>query len=484
MLGQIQRPARREQNEDGRGQSGAVAGARSRGQWLNAADRLMLVAHEGLRRFGHPGFQCQTHVWLDGRLDVAGFIEALAALRLAYPVVVSRIARDDRGRPYWRFEADRDVAFFEHDLAGGERGDVWAFAERMFETSMDLVRQDPIEFHLLHLPDGRDVLLMRFNHVLMDGKGPEFALSEMGRMFAEAGKYADAEGRRPASADLRHGTLIPSAETADATSDEMTAYLRRHSRRKRFSSAMQVIRAQIKLPTKAAMMTQGDNTIWVHKPFRILVREMDEARTKAAVERVRKLCGFANLAPALLASAFRAIREFSDKPIGRRTGFKTDVPLNLRAPGQIHPVFRNFMSFIQMSARPGELDDRDALTKSLNATMREQIRRGVDVGTVQMMSLIAPHEKLLTRHLVERIKSDPTSLAFGFLGPVLPGLETFCGQRVEWLYSLNTSNSPPGMVLQVNQFRGRMNLMLTYIDGKVPEALANQFAEFIMDDLV
>ncbi|MBX3394515.1 MAG: hypothetical protein KF841_04020 [Phycisphaerae bacterium] len=431
-------------------------------QPLNAADRLMLVAHEGMRRLGHPGFQCQTHVWLDGRLDVGKFRSALASLERQYPVITSRLARDRRGIPYWSAHAG-PVKFTELDESSDEQATVWRTGERLFAEPLDPDRHPPIEFHLLHLPDGRDVLLLRFSHVLMDGKGPEFALSEISRLHAE-----------------ESASTIPAMPCAH---DELAEHLSRIGRRRRFSAAMQVVRSQIKLPIRSGVLARGDVSQWCHGPLRILVREMDEARTRAAIDRVRRLCGFANLSPAVLASVFRAIRAFTDKPIGRRTGFQTDVPLNLRAPGKIHPVFRNYMSFIRMCARADELEDRDALTRSLNAYMRDQIRRGVDIGTAQMMSLMAPMEKLLARHLVDRMRKDPISLGFGFLGPVLAGLESFCGRRVDRLYSLNASISPPGMVLQVGQFRGRMSLAMTYIEEKVPDELANRFAEFIMDDL-
>jgi len=69
-------------------------------------------------------------------------------------------------------------------------------------------------------------------------------------------------------------------------------------------------------------------------------------------------------------------------------------------------------------------------------------------------------------------------------GRSIPGIETFLDQEVEWLYTLNSALSPPGVVLQVNQFRGCMNLILTYISEAVPETLAESFLDTIMEDLL
>src|SRR5262249_27581442 len=41
-------------------------------------------------------------------------------------------------------------------------------AARLLSTPCDPAEVDPIRFHLLHRPDGRDVFLIQFNHTLMD----------------------------------------------------------------------------------------------------------------------------------------------------------------------------------------------------------------------------------------------------------------------------------------------------------------------------
>jgi len=70
-------------------------------QYLNAADRLMLVGHDGLRGIGHPGFICQTQIRLKGRIDFGALRAAVDRLARNFPVVAARLRRGDRGLPYW-----------------------------------------------------------------------------------------------------------------------------------------------------------------------------------------------------------------------------------------------------------------------------------------------------------------------------------------------------------------------------------------------
>jgi hypothetical protein len=141
------------------------------------------------------------------------------------------------------------------------------------------------------------------------------------------------------------------------------------------------------------------------------------------------------------------------------------------------------MSFISMSARAAELDDRDELIRRLSGQMRDQLRRGIDIGNLQLMSIMSRFDWMLAKHIEGRMQKSPLTLGFGFLGPAATGLERFCGRSVERFHTLNAALGPPGVTLQVNQFRGRLNLGLTYVSNAVPEELAERLLDTIASDL-
>lgn len=432
----------------------------------------MLVGHDGMRSIDHAGFQCQSHLWLAGRVDVPALRGALETLHQHYPVMTARLEKypstpSSLGRtppstgPRWVFQNNTSVELNEVTLDAADEAAVRRYAERRFDEPLDLPRMNPIGFHLLHLPDGRDVFLLRWSHVLMDGKAPELVVHELNRRFEDPG--------------------LPAPPPPDG--DEMQAHLAKFDRNVRRKAAARVIRSHLRLPVRPLTLVPPDAPDWVTGPFRMIIRTLDAGATEQFVARVKRLCGFNNLAPAVLASVFRACLQHTPRRVKRRSLLQTDVPLNLRPPGSTQPLFRNFMAFISLGARVRDLGRRDDLTQQLNVQMREQLRRGIDLGNLQMMSFMSRYDRMLARHIKTHMQKSPMALGFGFLGPAFGGMQAFCGVPVERFYTLNSALAPPGITLQVNLHRGRLNFALTYVGDAVPDSLAQAFLDTMIADL-
>lgn len=436
-------------------------------QYLNAADRLMLVAHNALRSVGHGGFQCQAHVWCAGRIDVNRLKSALKRLQAYYPVITARLQESGwRTVPSWVFRPGAVPHLTEKDIPTSNAVDVRTYGEGLFAEPMNLDRADPVAFHLLHLPDGQDVFMLHFNHVLMDGKAPEFLLKELSRCFDEADDGA--------------AVLTPLEPTGQ---DDFANHLFRYPRKRRIKAALSVIRANIRWPERPIIMTPPDRMDWQCQPYGIAVLHMTDEQTQRVKARSKKICGFQNLTPLILSSAFRTVARLTPHPQSGSSLFQTDVPLNLRPPGRMSPIFRNFMSFVQMEIRRDDLSDRDAASRKLYQHMRSQISRSMDLGNEQLMSAFAPSAFLLAQHIKSRAKKMPSTFGFGFLGPLVAGLEQFCGQEATMIYAVNSALSPPGITLQVNEFRGRLNAMISYIVGPVSRNTADDFLDTLVHDL-
>ena len=436
-------------------------------QALNAVDRLMLVGHKALRSVGHGGFQCQAHAWCRGRIDANRLARAIRRLHGYYPIVTARLDEPGRrGVPHWMLRPDAVPVLNEAQATSAEDRAVQAFGERLFASPMDLDRVDPITFHLLHLPDGRDVFMLHFSHVLMDGKAPEYVLFELSRCYDEANDSAP-----------------PPAPLEPTGVDDLAAHLFRFPFKRRFKAGLSVIRSHIRLPERPIVMTPPDKMDWICEPYGIAVRHLSDEDTERVIARSKRICGFQNLTPLILASAFRAVARLSAHPQSETSLFQTDVPLNLRAPGRMSPIFRNFMSFVSMEIRRRDLRDREEASRHLYTHLRSQISRSMDLGNEQLMSALAPSASLMERHIRSRAKKMPSTFGFGFLGPIIAGLERFCGQETEMIYTVNSALSPPGITLQVNQYRGRLNAMITYIVGPVSRAVADEFLDLFVDDL-
>jgi len=422
----------------------------------------MLAVHDGLVAVGHYGFACQTHVWLSGRVDMQTLQRALVNLNQRYPVITARLRSPVFGKPCWHFRPDTAPSITETDLPASDPTTVWQFAEALCHQALQVREVDPLQFHLLHLPDGRDVLVMLFSHALMDGKAPEHVLKQLNQCGND-------ETSIPVS--------IPGSQN-----DELTAHLRKAPKLKRVRLAFRRLFHEIRFSRRAATLTTCPRK-WTGERFRIYVHQLDESQTAAAVQRVRRLCGFPNLSPAVLAAVFRSLDALGPGVRDNKLRFRTDIPLNLRPPGSSEPLFRNFMSFIKMGCTRADLNDADELVRKLNANMRDEIRRGIDLGGLEMIDAVAPFSWLV-KPTLRRSAGKVPSLGFGFLGPVLPELRTLLDVEIDWLYTMNMAVSPPGITLQAHQFGPRLNLVLTYIDAAVNEAEARQFCQHVADELV
>lgn len=441
---------------------------------LNAADRLMLVSHEGLRRLGHAGFSCQSHVWLDGQIDLKKLDTALAQLAHVHPVVTSRIVNLSDDHTEWHYRDSGAPAVQILELLDDDESSVLRLAEELLAEEWDLDRVDPIVFRLLRRPSGCDVLIVQWNHALMDGKAPELVLAELNRL-------SDTAPVNPTSLPANGGRFDDACrDDADGVAD----VLNRHSNWRRFVASWRIIASHLRPPARSITLEPDRTPAWVFKPIRIAVRTLNTADTAALADRVRRNCGLLNLTPAILASVYRVMARLTPREISSRSLFRTDVPLNLRPPGATGPIFRNFMSFISLHAGKDELQSRDELTRLLHRRMRDQLARGADIGNLAMMDWMSRRPDLLHRHLLSRMQKYPLTLGFGFLGPLTAGLDNLLGVPIERFYTLNMAMSPPGCTLQANLCRDQLNLALTYIEAVIPESLAMAFLDGLVNDLI
>src|SRR5262249_11703040 len=89
------------------------------GRRLSATDRAMLGVDGVLRDMGAPGFETQTLVWLDRRLDAGRLGAALARLGALHPVAAARLV-EDGGGPWWRFRPGAGCPLRETRLESDE----------------------------------------------------------------------------------------------------------------------------------------------------------------------------------------------------------------------------------------------------------------------------------------------------------------------------------------------------------------------------
>jgi hypothetical protein len=165
---------------------------------LNLVDRVMAPLHEALRRRGYGGLLLQSYLFLRGRIDEGRLRGALERLRQCYPVVAARLVPDRTRHPVrWQALASPDCPLRVVTLESSDLSAVWHYGEQLFVNGIDSGRTAALQFHLLHLPGGRDALVVQWAHGLMDGMAGELLLREVNRLTDGAQCVQEDESARP-----------------------------------------------------------------------------------------------------------------------------------------------------------------------------------------------------------------------------------------------------------------------------------------------
>lgn len=436
-------------------------------QPLNAMDRSLLGVNRALRGMGCPDFSTQALVWLSGRADSVRVRTAVARLSQRYPILAARLVDTERNGPYWMFRPGAGCPLHEAELGSEKPEEVLDLAARLLSEPGDPAKSDPIRFHLIHRPDGRDVFLMQYSHALMDNGDAVPLLRELDRLSG-------------ASADESEGAHSP-------IPDLLAEYIRRFPRGRRLKAALRTLDVRFrKLRGRPATLGKElDGRAPVR--FRIATRRLERHEVRAVEQRVIRTCGVPSLSMALLGSAFRAIEKLVGEREARRN-LVAGIGVDLVPPGITRPVFQTLASVVPIFTRLDALADRDALLRTLHQQFRHRLESAADLGTVQLANFFqAPGAVLRQRFAdwsVRRLMGRGYSLWYAYFGSLDAVGSRFCDTAIEDVYYCASTWPPMGLTLLVNRFRGALLFQATYIPESVPELLANQFLDTMIGDLV
>ena len=262
-------------------------------QLLNPVDRAMRCTDRVARELGYPGIATQMLVWLDGRVSPRRLRQAISRLARRYPIVAARLVEPPAGgtgQLFWQFRPGASCPLREACLLSNAPAAVLEHVGQLCSNAPNPVEADPIEFHLLHRPGGRDVLVLQYNHVVMDNRMAVPLLRELDR-------YGDANDEDNAvNAHDEPGNLI-------------LHYLRQFSRQRRHAAVRAAIQLQgYSLRGRAATLVPDGQPPTGPVQLRILTRTLGPTATAGVRAQAIALCGFPNLSMTVLARRFSGRR--------------------------------------------------------------------------------------------------------------------------------------------------------------------------------
>jgi hypothetical protein len=390
-----------------------------------------------------------------------------------HPAITARLVepsgRDGRG-PYWQFRPDDAAELAEVDLATGDEQAVLAAAEDLLSTPHDPLLGNPLRFHLLHRPSGQDVLLLQYNHALMDNSATPLLIRELNELCESPDQQAS-----------------PRYEPHDLVSRR----LRRATHADRRAAAYAAVELQGRtLRGRAAILGKGDEDKPRTPRLRIATRAIEPDLTRAISAASTRLCGLPSLSMTILAAAFRAIQALGpqDRNAGRNYIAGIGLDLSLRGGGPLGaglptpPLMQNLLSVVPVTAAPAELADRDTLIRALSRQMRDRLESKIDLGVLRLAHTFQRRPRHIHWVLAHMLRWC-YSLWYAYFGSLDSAGRELCGTAIEQVQYVGPTWSPMGIALLANQSRGRLHLQLTYDPDLVPEPLAAQWLEHVVTDL-
>jgi hypothetical protein len=451
---------------------------------LNAADRFLMAVDRSMRRLGGPGFETQTFVWLADRLDATQLASDVAQLSQRFPVLTARLV--EAGGPYWQIRADAAAALQETNLGRAEPQAALDFAAGLLSAPTDPAEVDPVRFHLIHRPDGRDVFLLQYNHALIDHADALLLLKQLNTTGQSDSPPHVGEGQ-PVTPAFSHpeGTRHPASNRRVAVAtiehpwrDSIWRHLSRFPKSRRRTAA--IAAENWRQCLRGGAIHLGPN----HTPsgsvsFRIVTRRLEPPATAALAKHVVRTCGVPSLSMAVLAAALRAIQELASDSSGVYFNTGIGVDLGIRRGGL--PALQNLTTLVPLRATRDEVAEFDTLIQFLVRQFRGQLDRGMDLGVLELATVYG-RKQHQARWTIEILLRFCISLWYASFGTLREIGTHFRAAPVEEAYSAGPAWPPVGLTLLVNQHAGRLHLQATYIPECVSDMLANEFLNRVMCD--
>lgn len=422
-------------------------------------DRIMLLSG----RLQDGAVERQPDValaWTDGRVDEEALRERIDLLARTYPEFSSRLVERGGGRAHWALVRE-PPAVRRHEFPSD--ADVLRMAAALVTEPMDLERGAPAEFHLLRVKE-RDILLLRWSHLLMNGNGFDRFLEELPHLTGERREVED----DPARAYLRQLPLRRKLDIVTRHLRDRLVSFRRDS-----GDAIALVRPP------AAMGGDGVG-------LDLALRELDVDRTRAMEERARAVAGLGGLVPAIVASCFRAVARIRGDVAGSSV-CSTNVPVALWSPPAGRPpMTSNLSASLPIEARGEDLYDRDALTALVARQVREYLRSGFDVGQILLATWLVdpagwPVVRGLWRPARMGVGWKPKTLGFSHRGTVTEDALEVCGARITRTHLVHVPWT--GLFVATALCGGRLQLSVSVTMGEGVEGTADRIADAILEDL-
>ena len=417
---------------------------------LTGCDCFHLALDTMMRRSGQGPHQAQAVLELDGSLDLARFEAALNRLAATYPILCARLKRSVAGIPYWAVDPrvrqriqlrvwDPHAA----DLSG--RTEVRDLLQERLNDPLDPWRGINLSFDVARTAHGV-VVAATWTHMLLDAAGAELLLTELANIEADACARRDPQ----------------SSSTGVARRSGYRTSWQQLQRARQWLGPLTEIRFR--------SLCGGRESRPGRARYQVVALDPDE--TARTLERARRLSGSLFMMPFFLAAVTQAHDLVFASLILEPGDYVISLPVQMRPRGSAGPIFQNHVSILFFHLTRADISTMEGTVAAIRRQFETMVRDRLDECFATALNLarrVPPGVYLaaIRRQFGGEISSFFHSYT-GLFAPKMP--QTFYGATIRNAYHAPAVSSPPGTGVFVSEWRGRLNMTVSWREGVVTPA--------------
>lgn len=406
-----------------------------RKRYLTGSDWVINTLDAMLKSTTCCGNQSQLVFEFDRMLDGNDVQRALSRFVRKFPVLRGHGARDLLLAPYWSIPTTNDAAPAFSVVQAPEGRSV-----PVLEQSANAPfrgKREYLSFQLVAAGE-RSFLSMTFDHRVFDARGAEAFLNLFQQDFTG----------KPVSGDI-----------AFASTRALTGW------GGKFRAGRNVNRRIIALSKstpEALPIPEKGSGAYCYRLLSFTPRETETIYKHAYQE-----AGYLLESPFLLAVIIQAAHDLFKGRSRPLTSYLVPVTVDLRPDiDKTQEIFFNYVSYLFYQVPVRDAGDRKGLINSLKQQMYDQVKAGFprDLAEASLLTRLAP-PRLLDRLLHLPLKGKMATFAFSHLGKSAYQHGEFMQAKITNLFHMPRVPVPPGMGFFSNYFNGRLNIVMSFLDG-------------------
>jgi len=411
--------------------------------YLTGQDWVINTIDHMMKASTSAGNMSQIVLVLDSLLDEKLLRKRLGDFVKAFPAVYGSISRDFSLAPYWRIPEettdvlDLTVYTLEEDASDN---DVLSLlgkaANRPFKNE-----DEHLAFHLIQKGKKESFFSITFDHPLFDARGAEAFLE----LFLE---YSSG---KEIAVILKGVSLTAPADLSDWM---RKFYAGRNVNRKMLSLSRPLFKT---LPLPAGN-ERGFN-------FHLVSFGIDE--TEKIYEKAYKEAGYLMEMPYLLSVVMQAVHELFKKRGIDADNYMAPVTIDMRTGDDIkEELLLNHVSYLFFKVTAEDAGDLKNVIRSVKLQMFEQVKAKLPKDLADASSLLRIASlSFLGKVLYLHFKGKAATFLFSYLGNRPGRLIKFMGLKIKNLIHTPRVPAPPGLGFFFNNYNGRLNFVISYLDG-------------------